>query len=188
MSGGGDDRGEPAGGRDPHARGVPDQARAVRREERDVVRRVPRRRKGLEVEHPVPHDLHVLGRDGQERAPETVEVLAVQAAGAALEPLRLDQVRRTDLADVHDEAGVLPDEAARSPCMVEVDVREDEMTQVPDLEPVLRQAGAERLQAARGPAVHQRGLGARVEVRGDDTLATEMLEVEELHSRDATRR
>jgi hypothetical protein len=72
--------------------------------------------------------------------------------------------------------------------MVEVDVREDEMTQVPDLEPVLRQTCAERRQAARGPAVHQRGLGARVEVRGDDTLATEMLEVEELHSGDATRR
>ena len=146
------------------------------------MRRVPGRREGLEVEHPVAHDVHVLGRDGQERAPETVEVLAVQAAGTALEPLGLDQVRRPDLADVHGEAGVLPDEAARSPCVVEVDVREDEMTQVPDLEPVLRQACAERLQAARGPAVHQRGLGARVEIRGDDTLATEMLEVEELHS------
>ena len=90
-------------------------------------------------------------------------------------------MRRPDLADVDEQARVLTDERARRSGVVEVDVGEDEMAQVPDLEPVLGQSGAERLQAARGPAVHQRGLGARVEVRGDDTLATEMLEVEELH-------
>ena len=152
------------------------------------MRRVPRRREGLVLEHPLAHDPHVLGRDGQQWAPEAVEVLAVEAAGAALEPLGLDQVGSADLADVHDEAGVLLDERSRRPCMVEVDMGEDEMAQIPDLEPVLRQSCTERLEAARGTAIDQRGLGARVEVRGDDTLATEMLEVEELHSRDAIRR
>ena len=129
------------------------------------MRRVPRRREGLVVEHPVAHDAYVLGRDGQERAPEAVEVLAVEPARAPFEPFGLDQVRRADLADVHEQAGVLTDERARRPGMVEVDVGEDEMAQLPDLEPVLGQSGPQRLQAARGPAVHQRGLGARVEVR-----------------------
>src|SRR5687768_15636395 len=141
-----------------------------------------RRGERLEVEHLLADDLHVLGRDRQERAPEAVEVLAVEAAGAALEALGLDQVRCADLTDVHREAGILADERSGRARVVEVDVGEHEVAQVPDLEPVLRQAGAERIQAARGPAVDQRGLVTRVEVRGDDTLATEMLEVEELHS------
>ena len=76
----------------------------------------------------------VLLRHRLERAPERVEGVAVQPAGAALEPRRVDDVRRADRRDVHLEARVLADERARGACVVEVDVREEEVPDVLELE------------------------------------------------------
>ena len=56
----------PRSGRDPHAGGIAGEARAVWREEGDVVGRVPRRRERVQVEHAAADDAHVLLRNGRE--------------------------------------------------------------------------------------------------------------------------
>ena len=60
--------------------------------------------------------------------------------------------------------------------MVEVDVREHEVPQLPDPEPVCREALPQRLQAARRPAVHERSLVPRQQVGADDALVPEVPE------------
>ena len=58
---------------------------------------------------------------------------------------------------------------------------EDEVAQLPDPEPVRGERRPQRVQAARRPAVDERGLVALEQVRADDALAAEVPEIEELH-------
>jgi hypothetical protein len=52
--------------------------------------------------------------------------------------------------------------------MIEVDVREDEVPKVAELEPMNRERGFERRHTGGRPAVDERRLVAREEVRRDD--------------------
>jgi len=141
---------------------------------------VTRRRPRLEVENPVSDDLHCLFRNRRELAPQTVEVITVQPPRAALEPARVDEVRRPDLAHVNPQARVSPREDAGSARVVEVDVREHEMAHVLQRQAVGREAALERPETARGPAVHERRLVAGQQVRRDDPGMPEVEKVEEL--------
>jgi hypothetical protein len=143
---------------------------------------VPRSRPRLEVENPVSDDLDRLFRNRRELAPETVEVISVQPPGAALEPARIDEVRRTDLAHVDPQARVPAHEDACSARMVEVDMREHEMAHVRKRHPVSREAFFECAETARRPAVHQRRLVAGKQVRRDDPGLPEVEEVDELEA------
>jgi hypothetical protein len=73
-------------------------------------------------------------------------------------------------------------EQARRACMVEVDVREQQVAEIPQCEPVRRQTGLQRLEAGRGPTVDQRRLVAWQEVGRDDPGVAEEEEVEELRA------
>src|SRR6185503_7473598 len=64
-------------GRDDRSRDVPRVARSILREVGDMVRGVPGSRPRLEAEHLSPDDVDVLSRDGDELAPEPVEVVPV---------------------------------------------------------------------------------------------------------------
>jgi hypothetical protein len=92
-------------------------------------------------------------RHGRELAPEAVEVVAVEPPRAALEPRGIDEVRCADLGDVHLQARVLTHEPARGACVVEVDVREQQVPQVLQLEPALGQPDLEFGDAAGRPTV-----------------------------------
>ena len=63
-----------------------------------MVRRVARRRERLPAEHVAVGDADVLLGHRRELAPERVEQVAVEAPRRALEPRRVDEVRRADLA------------------------------------------------------------------------------------------
>ncbi len=69
-------------------------------------------------------------RHRRQLAPERVELVAVEAARAALEPGGIDQVRRADLRDVHLKARVLAHKGSCRARVVEVDVREQEVAHV----------------------------------------------------------
>ena len=143
-----------------------------------MVRGVPGSRPRLEAEHLSPDDVDVLRRDGDELAPEPVEVVAVQTPRAALEPTRVDEVRRADLGDVHLEAWVLAHEHSSGTGVVEVDVREQQVPDVGELEPLLREAGLQLGDAGRGAAVLEREpvLGLQ-EIDADHTLVAEVMQV-----------
>ena len=115
---------------DPHARRVARVERALAVEVADVMARVAGAREGREPERLVADDVDVLARHRRELAPEAVEVVAVQPPRAALEPARVDEVRRADLRDVHLQARVLAHEHARGAGMVEVDVGEQQVADV----------------------------------------------------------
>jgi hypothetical protein len=66
--------------------------------------------------------------------------------------------------------------------VVEVDVREQQVAEVPDSESVLRQAGLQRIDAGRGPTIDQRRLVAWQQVGRDDPGVAEEEEVEELRA------
>jgi len=149
------------------------------------MRRMPGRRERLEVEDAVADDPHVRLRNGRELAPEPVEVVSVEPAGASLEAIGVDEMRRPDLAHVDEQARVLSDKRPRRARVVEVDVGEHEVAQLPDLEPMPRKRRPETVQAACRAAVDERQLLALEQVRADDALAAEVLEVEELHPRNA---
>ena len=87
----------------------------------------------------------------RELTPERVERGAVEPARAALEALRVDEMRRSDLRDVHLELRMLAHEHAGRTRMVEMDVAEQEMTHVAELQPVLLEAALERSLRRRRP-------------------------------------
>ena len=155
--------------------------RAVAIEVADVVVRVAGARNRRKAEGLVADDVDVLARDGGELAPEPVEVVAVEPSRAALEPARVDEVRRADLGDVHLQPGMLADEHARGACMVEVDVREQQVAHVGELEAALGEPGLQLGYAGRRSAVLQRRPVVGVEqVRADHPLVAEVAQVERL--------
>ena len=144
-----------------------------------MVRRVPGAREAGQAEHLRADDVHVLLGHGSELAPERVELVAVEPARACLEPGRVNQVRRADLGDVHLQVRVLADEHARRACVVEVDVREQQVPDVAQLEPALGQARLQRGNAGGGAAVVERETVVRLEqVAADHPLAAEVQEVD----------
>jgi hypothetical protein len=147
-----------------------------------MVRGMPRRRPRVEVQHAVADDLDCVLGNGHELAPEAVEVVAVEPPRAPLEPAGIDQMRRSDLAHVHAQSRIAAHEHARGARVVEVDVREDEVAQVPDREPGTRERRLERVDARRRTAVDQGGLLAAKQVGGDDPRPPEVEEVEELEA------
>jgi hypothetical protein len=62
-------------------------------------------------------------------------------------------VRRADLRDVHLQAGMLADEHARRPRVVEMDVAEQEMADVLEVEPVPAEPLLQRADRRRRAAV-----------------------------------
>src|SRR3954451_3243650 len=118
----------------------------------------------LESEHIAGYDVDVLLRHGHELAPEPVEVVRVEPTRARLQAGRIDEVRRTDLADVHRELRVPMHESAGRAGVVQVNVRQDEMAEILDRESLRGKAFLEHAQARRGPAIDQRRLVTGEEV------------------------
>jgi hypothetical protein len=73
-------------------------------------------------------------------------------------------------------------EEARRARVVEVDVREQQVADVPDSETVFRQAGLQRIDAGRRSTIDQRCLVARQQVGRYDPGVAEEEEVEELRA------
>src|SRR5437762_1974115 len=115
---------------DLHSGRITAEAGAVGGQIRDVVRGMAWRGPRLEIEDALADDLDRPFRDGNELAPQAVELVAVEPARAPLEPARIDQVRGPDLAHVHAQARVAPDQKTRGAGVVEVDVSEDEVPQI----------------------------------------------------------
>jgi hypothetical protein len=143
---------------------------------------VPGGRPGIEVEDAVADDLDRLLGYGGELAPEDVEVVSVEPAGAALEPAWVNEVRRSDLAHVHAKVRVAASEHACGTRVVEVDVRQHEMTKIAEREAPALEPGDERAQARRRTAVDEGGLVAGEQVRRDDPRPPEVEEIEELEA------
>jgi hypothetical protein len=150
-----------------------------------MVRRVAGRRPGLEPENAFADDGDVLLRDRRELPPQAVELVAVQPACASFEPARIHEMRRTDCAYVYAQVRVAPDERPGGTCVIEVDVRDDQVPQVLERESVLAKARLERIDAGRGAAVHERGLRRLKQVRRDDLRTAEVAEVEKLQTTSA---
>ena len=121
-----------------------------------MVRRMTGALEDLEPRGAVADDPDVLGGNGGELAPERVEGVPVQAAGARLEACRIDDVGGADLGDVDEQPGMLAHERSRGTGVVEMDVREEEAAQVADLDVARRQRLVKRRKAARRAAVVER--------------------------------
>ena len=110
-----------------------------------------------------------------------VEGVAVQPPGAGFQPAWVDEVRSADLRDVYLKARVLANERARGPCVVEVDVREEQVPDVGELEATLGKPRLQRRFARRRPAVEERRpLLCLDDVDPDDLLSTEVEQVDRL--------
>ena len=93
-------------------------------------------------------------------------------------------MRRADLRDVDLQPGVLADEDAGRARVVEVDVREQQVTHVVELEPVLGEAALERRGTRRGPAVEEgRPVLGVEQVGADHALVALVVEVEQARVR-----
>ena len=84
-------------------------------------------------------DADVLLGHRRELAPERVEEPAVEASCRALEPGRVDEMRRPDRRDPDGELRVLADDRPGRAGVVEMDVGEEQVPDVRQLEPLLRQ-------------------------------------------------
>ena len=145
----------------------------------DVMPGVPLRREGLQPEGHLADDADALLWHRRELAPEVVERIAVEAASAVFQLRRVNEMRGAELRDVDLELRVLAHEDARGAGVVEVDVAEDQVTQVCELEAVLLEPSFERRDAARGPAVEEReSVVGLEEVAPDDPLGAAMVEVD----------
>jgi hypothetical protein len=80
---------------------------------------------------------------------------------------------------VHLQARVLADERPRGARVVEVDVAQEQVPEVAQRQPPLRQAVLERGDGGRRAAVEEREPVLRVEqVAADDALGAEMVEID----------
>jgi hypothetical protein len=168
-------------GLDAYARSVPRIQRPVGVEIGDVVPGVPRRWEALEPEGGLADDVDALLRHRRELAPEIVERVPVEAAGAVLQLRGVDEVRGADLRDMDLQRRVLADEDARGAGVVEMDMAEQQMAQVGELDAALLEPSLERWDAARRPAVEERepvvGLD---EIGADYALGASMVEVDQV--------
>jgi len=80
---------------------------------------------------------------------------------------------------VHLELWIPADESAGCPRVVQVDVRQQQMVEVVDPEPLPGKARFEPAETGRRPAVDERRLVAREEVGRDDPRAPEVLQVDQ---------
>ena len=112
---------------------------------------------------------------GNHFAPQLVELRPVDLARAELQHLGEREVERSLLGDVHTQLGVLPHEEARGSGVVEMDVREEQMSQVPHREPSRLEPLLERAEGRRGPAVDEPWAIRRLDdVRAHDALDSTM--------------
>ncbi len=177
---------EPAGS-DPDACRIPRIERPVLVEVRHMVRGVTRSWEALEPDHPLPDEADVLLRYRRELAPQRVERVAVQPPGACLEPRRVDEVRGADSGDVHEEVGVLAHEHSGGARVIEMDVREEQVTLDAQLDAALAEGRDERGHAARRAAVVKReAVGCLDEVRADEPRIAAVEEVERVVGHDGT--
>ena len=102
-------------------------------------------------------------RDGRELAPELVERVAVEPARARLELRRIDQVRRSDLRDVHLEPGCSRTSTPAAPAWSRWMCERSRCRDVGELEPALGEPGLQVLDAGRRAAVEERGAVLRLE-------------------------
>ena len=172
-------------GADPHPRGVADErhpARAV--EEADVMGRVPRRVRDLEL--PVAHrealapgeDVHVPLGHRQELAPQPVHVVAVEPARAVQQLRGVHHVRRPRLVHVDGDVGVLAHEGAGGPGVVEVDVGEENRPDVGRRDALLAERRAQGVEARRRAGVDEGGpAGVLEDGGGDDPGLAEEVQV-----------
>ena len=142
---------------------------------------VTRGRERLQADDVTRRDPDIRLGHRRELSPQLVERFSVQTAGARFEARRVDQVRRADLGDVNGKRWVTPYENPRCACMVEMNVRQQEMPDLREPETALRQPTFELLDARGGAAVVQRGPVVRLDDVGADCLrAAEMEEVDGL--------
>ena len=135
----------------------------------------------VEAERAALGDPHVLLRDGRELAPEPVEALAVETACRGLEPRRVYEVRGADLRHPHGQVGMLAHDRPGCTCVVEVDMGEEQMPDLPQLQASLAEPLLEPRQRRRRPAVEERRAVARLEhVHADRVLEPEELEIDRL--------
>ena len=137
------------------------------------------RREAREPDDGVTDDADVGGRDGRELAPELVEGVAVEPAGARLEPLGVDEVGAPTAETCTVQRGVLADEDACRARVVEVDVGEQQVADVAGARAARAEGCAKRGNARRGAAVEQREAVVRLdEVCADPAGVAEVDEVE----------
>src|SRR6266511_2586404 len=111
---------------------------------------MPWSREALEPRREVTRDVHVLGGDGERLTVERLQRVAVEAPRRADQLRGVDNVRRADLGDVHLDVRVRAHDVPGCPCVVEVDVREEQM---PDLREI--DAALELGETRGGPAVEE---------------------------------
>jgi hypothetical protein len=146
------------------------------------------RREAREADDGIADRADIPGGDGGEFAPELVERVSVEPPGTRLEPLRVDEVRETDLGDVHREPWVLAHEDACRSGVIEMDMRKQQMADIAELDPACAESVAERENARRGAAVEEgEAVVGLDEVHADPAGVAEVEEVERLvcHARDA---
>src|SRR6266545_2660998 len=136
---------------DANAGRVAGEERSVLEQVADVVGRMTGRGKRFQAGGCVPDDLDVLLGHGERLAVERIEAVAVQAAGRADQPGRIDHVRCADLRDVHADVGLGANDVAGGAGMVEMDVREQQVVDLAQVDCFLQ-----ALEAGRGTAVEER--------------------------------
>lgn len=145
----------------------------------NVMRRMTRAREAREPEHVVADDRDVLLRNREQAAPQPIERIPVETACAHLEPGGVDDVWRAELGDVHTDVRLLADDPSDSTCVVEVNVREEDMSDVGERQAALGESSSKHRQRGKRPAVEE---GEPVvgldEVRRNLLGATDVVQVE----------
>jgi len=168
-----------AAGCDPDAGRVTRVERPVLVEVGHVMGRMTGGREARKPDHLVIDDADIRFRDRCELPPERVEGVPVEPPRARLEPRRVDEMLGAHPRDVHLELGVLADEDARGAGVVEMDVREEQMTHVARVDPTCGERVSQPGEGARGAAVVERETFAGVdEVRADQAALSTVEHVE----------
>ena len=174
----------------PNASRVPDKGDAARAiEVTHVVRRVARRSAHLELS-PAGRQPFVAiqrpdarGRHRHDGAPQPIHVLAVEPGGAGNELRRIDQVSRAALVDEHLDLGIRRQEQPGRARVIEMDVRQQQLTDVPNRYPLRARAFEEPVERGRRAGVDDRHpVGALQDGAGDDAGPAQKIQIDVVHA------
>jgi hypothetical protein len=124
-------------------------------------------------------DVDPPGRNGNELAPETVHILAVQAPGTGDELRGVDHVRRAALVHEDIDVGILSHERPGRAGVIEMDMREQDVPHIPHRHALLLERPLQVFDRGRRTWIDERNAGRAVQNRRrDDFRDAEKVEVD----------
>jgi len=153
---------------------------------------VPRSGKGTDplerarISHPPP--LQLVAGNGEHLSPQPIMRLPKGPSSGSDQPFRIGKMRRSVLVHVDDQMRILRRQMTRGPGMVEMDMGEEDVSDLKEVQPVLPEGRAQAGEGGRRPRIHEEGLRIFQGIDANRPWNPLMVQIQHPHPRKGERR